>query len=411
MIETFETENKFGSGVVKSWAYILDTKTREQAEKVSRVPILDGYMALMPDAHFGYGPPVGSVIKTRQAVMPYAVGVDVGCGMVAMKTHIERGTLAGSEGEILSQIRDQIPSGVGTRHEKPLPAGRDFITEHGWAPGLDNVAVMGAAMSKRHRSEGEVRDELAKKIRLQFGTLGAGNHFVEVCEDREGMVWLLLHSGSRGIGNVLATAHVKRAKALCETEGVALEDKDFAYVYSGSGLFQEYIADMLWAQQYAYSQRAAMMAGLRVAVETAIGGKVGVEEPVNCHHNYAEEIEPGLWLTRKGAINAEKGRLGIIPGSMGAETHIVVGKGCEEAYNTAPHGAGRILARGAARRSLSLDDFKEQMGQRTWLDRDADKLLDEAPQAYKPIAQVMEDSADLVETVSVLSQFVSYKGL
>ena len=407
-MDTFETENEFGSGVVKSWASILDTKTREQAEKVSRVPILDDYMALMPDAHFGYGPPVGSVIKTRQAVMPYAVGVDIGCGMVAMKTHIERGELAGVEGKILGRIRDLIPSGVGTRHDEPIPAAQGFINEHGWAPGLDNVAVMGAAMSKRHSSEGDVRDELTKKIRLQFGTLGAGNHFVEVCEDREGMVWLLLHSGSRGIGNVLATAHVKRAKALCEDENVALEDKDFAYVHVGSGLFHEYIADMLWAQQYAYSQRAAMMTRLKVAVETA--GEIGVDEPVNCHHNYAEEVD-GLWLTRKGAINAEKGRLGIIPGSMGAETHIVVGKGCEEAYNTAPHGAGRILARGAARRNLNLSDFKEQMGQRTWLNRDADKLLDEAPQAYKPIAQVMEDSADLVETVSVLRQFVNYKGL
>ncbi len=408
MMNTFETKNEFGSGIVKSWASILDTKTQEQAEKVSRVPILEGHMALMPDAHFGYGPPVGSVIKTRQAVMPYAVGVDIGCGMIAMKTGIERGALAGVEGRILGYIKEKIPSGVGTRHDKPTSASQDFINEHGWAPGLDNVAVMGAAMNKRHRSEGEVRDELTKKIRLQFGTLGAGNHFVEVCEDRKGMVWLLLHSGSRGIGNVLATAHVKRAKAYCED--VSLEDKDFAYVYAGGGLFDEYIADMLWAQRYAYSQREAMMDRLKFAVEVAVGSEIGVELPVNCHHNYAEEID-GAWLTRKGAINAEKGRLGIIPGSMGAETHIVVGKGCEEAYNTAPHGAGRILARGAARRNLNLDNFKEQMGQRTWLDRDADKLLDEAPDAYKPIAQVMEDSADLVETVSVLNQFVNYKGL
>ena len=408
-MDIFKTKNEFGSGVVKSWASILDTKTREQAEKVSRVPILEGYMALMPDAHFGYGPPVGSVIKTRGAVMPYAVGVDIGCGIIAMKTRTERGKLAGAEGKILGQIRDRIPSGVGTRHDEPIPAAQDFIDQHGWAPGLDNVAVMGAAMNKRHRSEGEVRDELAKKITLQFGTLGAGNHFVEVCEDKEGMVWLLLHSGSRGIGNVLATAHVKRAKALCEN--VALEDRDFAYVYAESELFHEYIADMLWAQQYAYSQREAMMDRLKVAVEAATGTEISVEETVNCHHNYAEEIEPGLWLTRKGAINAEKGRLGIIPGSMGAETHIVMGKGCEEAYNTAPHGAGRVLARGAARRNLNLEDFKQQMAGRTWLDRDAEKLLDEAPQAYKPIAQIMEDSADLVETVAVLNQFVNYKGL
>ncbi|KKL54990.1 hypothetical protein LCGC14_2259920, partial [marine sediment metagenome] len=188
-------------------------------------------------------------------------------------------------------------------------------------------------------------------------------------------------------------------------EDVELEDRDFAYVYAGGGLFDEYIADMLWAQQYAYFQREAMMDRLR----DVVGGET--EEPVNCHHNYAEEIEPGLWLTRKGAINAEKGRLGIIPGSMGAETHIVMGKGCEEAYNTAPHGAGRVLSRGSARRTLNVDDFKKEMGPRTWLDRDAEKLLDEAPKSYKPIAQVMEDSADLVETISVLSQFVNFKGL
>ena len=396
MVETFKTENEFGCGEVRSWASLLDENCRLQAEAISRVPIIEGYLALMPDAHFGFGPPVGSAIKTRDAVMPYAVGVDIGCGMIAVKTDIEREALRGHENRILGNIRKYIPSGVGTSHDKPLEASEDFFYEMGEPPHAE-LCVKGEQSARA-------------TARIQFGTLGAGNHFVEVCEDQDGIVWLLLHSGSRGIGNQLATAHVKVAQGVCEQDGFPLENREFAFVGRGTIPYNAYLSSMLWCQAYAYAQREAMMEGLcqAVADEYLV---FNCEPAINCHHNYAEELEPGLWLTRKGAIDASGGKMGIIPGSMGAATYIVRGKGNAESYNTSPHGAGRLLGRNVAKKTLDLEAFKAQMAGRTWLDRDAKELLDEAPSAYKPIETVMADSADLVEPVAVLSQFINYKGL
>jgi RNA-splicing ligase RtcB len=390
----YKTENAFGAGEVKSWASIIDDATLEQAQKISRVPVVEGYLALMPDAHYGFGPPVGSALVTRDAVMPYAVGVDIGCGMIAVETDLTRGKLRGHEHAILRNIRELIPSGVGKNHDEPLPQAERFVKDNGLPQGL---SLLGE----------NARD----KILLQFGTLGAGNHFVEVCEDAGGTVWLLLHSGSRGIGNMLATEHVAQAKLLCQAEGIPLEDRDFAYFHAVTREAEAYLADMLWAQAYAYSQREAMMDNLIEAVSIVGGRDWNIKQRINCHHNYAEQRPDGSWLTRKGAIDASEGKLGIIPGSMGAATYIVRGKGNVESYNTSPHGAGRILGRKQAKRELDVHEFKKQMEGRTWLDRDAKALLDEAPSAYKPIETVIEDSADLVEPVTVLGQFINYKGL
>ncbi len=410
-VDVWATSNEHGDGLVISWASIIDENTRKQAEAMSRCSVLEGHLALMPDAHFGYGPPVGAAMKTRNAIIPYAVGVDIGCGMIAAKTDLERGDLRGVEGKILGAIRESIPSGVGVNHSNPTDDAERFIKRNGLPPGLSDSHVMKAAMQKRHVYEGEVSAWLEAKAKLQFGTLGAGNHFVEVSLSDDGAVWLVLHSGSRGIGNVLATAHSKLAKASCERARIILEDKDFAYFTVGSPSFDAYIQDMLWCQRYAWYQREAMMRQLVWATANAAGRKISIAHTINCHHNYAEEIEPGTWLTRKGAINAELGCLGVIPGSMGAATHIVRGLGCAEALNTSPHGAGRVKSRGAARRELDVEAFKKQMEGRTWLDRDAEKLIDEAPDAYKPIEVVMEDSRELVESVTVMSQFINYKGL
>jgi tRNA-splicing ligase RtcB len=281
-----------------------------------------------------------------------------------------------------------------------------FIDEEGLPRGIQPDSRL---MRKGERLAKDFTS-LSDRLGIQFGTLGSGNHFVEVCEDTEGAVWLLLHSGSRGIGNILATAHVNEAKAFCKDNGIEVESDEFSYVVEGTRQFRAYIDDMLWCQRYAYAQREAMMDNLIEAVEHEIGS-FEMGERINTHHNYAEEIEPGTWLTRKGAIDASLGRLGIIPGSMGAATYIVRGKGESESYNTSPHGAGRILGRGEARRTLDLAEFKAQMGERTWLDRDAEALLDEAPSAYKPIEQVITDSESLIEPVTVLSQFINYKGL
>ena len=407
MTETFMTENEFGRGEVRSWASLLDDNCREQAEAISRVPVVRGHLALMPDAHFGFGPPVGSALVTEHAVMPYAVGVDIGCGMIAVKTDLPRDRFSEADSRlVLGQIRELIPSGVGQGHQSVLPQAERFFEQHGPPPGVGGDSTLRTKQGLLSKN----RTSLVDRARIQFGTLGSGNHFVEVCEDREGVVWLLLHSGSRGVGNILATAHVQEAQAFDEEHGIALENREFAYVMSGTRQFRAYLDDMLWAQQYAFQQREAMMDGLIEAVRRVIGA-FQVEPAINCHHNYAEEIEPDTWLVRKGAINAEAGRLGIIPGSMGAATYIVRGKGEAESYMTSPHGAGRLLGRGQARRELDLEQFKQQMEGRTWLDRDAEKLLDEAPSAYKPIETVIEDSADLIEPVNVLSQFINYKGL
>jgi tRNA-splicing ligase RtcB len=400
VIEEIVTENDHGAGVVKSWASIIDDNTRGQAALISRSNIVEGHLALMPDAHFGYGPPVGTALRTRDGVMPYAVGVDIGCGMIAAETTLKREQLTGHEGAILEAIRDLIPSGVGRGHGgESLNAADAFVEEHGFPRGLESGAFDG----------GRVK-QMRKKVKPQFGTLGAGNHFVEVCEDDEGTVWLLLHSGSRGIGNMLATGHQKRALSFCGEKKIPLEHKDMAYFPMGSAGADIYLLDMVWAQEYAFKQREAMMDNLIVAVEMSIDNW-DIVERINCHHNYAELQEDGAWLTRKGAIDASEGVPGIIPGSMGAATYIVRGKGNEQAYRTSPHGAGRVLSRNAARRTLSEDEFRRQMEGRTWLDRDAARLLDEAPSAYKPIEQVMKDSEDLVETVAILSQFINYKGL
>jgi tRNA-splicing ligase RtcB (3'-phosphate/5'-hydroxy nucleic acid ligase) len=364
MIQTIATENEYGKGTVKSWASIIDDATMRQAERISRLPIIEGYLALMPDAHFGFGPPVGSALKTKKAVMPYAVGVDIGCGMIAVQTDLQRNDFVGKEGRVLHNIRELIPSGVGTSHKRPLRQARQFIADNGFPAGIDDAARAG-------RSQ-----DLRNKALIQFGTLGAGNHFVEVCEDARWQVWLLLHSGSRGIGNLLATSHVHVAKDVCAVEGIALEDKDFAYLMAGTKEAGAYLQDMLWAQRYAYAQREAMMDSLMEAVSLELGSDWSEVQRINCHHNYAERLDDGSWITRKGAIDASEGKMGIIPGSMGAATYIVRGRGNDEAYATSPHGAGRVMGRNHARKTLSTDEFRKQMAGKTWLERDAQKLLD-----------------------------------
>lgn len=399
MIALYETQNEYGKGTVKSWASIIDEATKSQAERISRVPIIEGYLALMPDAHFGFGPPVGSALKTKAAVMPYAVGVDIGCGMIAVETDLERDAFRGAEGHILGHIRELIPSGVGTSHKRALDQARRFTDANGFPAGIDHLKLSTRGGDLRH------------KALIQFGTLGAGNHFVEVCDDARGRVWLLLHSGSRGIGNLLATAHVAVAKDFCALNGIALEDRDFAYLPSETAEADAYLEDMLWAQHYAYAQREAMMDSLMQAVSRELGSDWREAQRINCHHNYAEKLADGHWITRKGAIDASEGKMGIIPGSMGAATYIVRGRGNVEAYCTSPHGAGRVMGRNQARKTLTEADFRAQMKGKTWLDRDAVQLLDEAPSAYKPIEQVIADSADLVDPVMVLGQFINYKGL
>jgi len=392
MTDRFETENEFGAGVVMSWASLLDTNAREQAERTSRSSRVAGHVALMPDAHPGMGATVGSVIKTANSIIPAAVGVDIGCGMIAVRTDLERGRLTVEQcRRILGRIRDTVPSGFGKGNAEIQPEARAFVQEHGWSAGV------------------EARPELQQRAVSQFSSLGDGNHFAEVAEDGEGNVWAIVHSGSRGVGNVLAVHHTRVAKDFCEANDLTLEDQDLAYLLEGTPEFDAYIGDMLWAQEYAYWQRDAMMTRVLAAVEAEAA--FSEVERINCHHNYAEEIGAGTWLTRKGAIDANTDKRGIIPGSMGAATYVVSGRGNAEAYWSSPHGAGRVLSRGAARRELDVETFRAQMDGKVWQDRNADDLIDEAPSSYKPIETVMADAADLVEPTAVLSQFINYKGI
>ena len=390
-MRVIKTENDYGSGVVHNYASILDDGTLRQSQSIARSPIVKEFVGLMPDAHIGRGACIGAAIVTEGGILPAAVGVDIGCGVIAVKTDIREDEIPQEKrGPVLGAIRESVPAGVWQGHSVHTDAWTKFHDEFGDPPTPEERVI--------------------ERMARQFGTLGSGNHFAEISVDTEGWVWALVHSGSRGPGNLLAQRHINAAVELCKAEGIEVEDRDLSYLPTGTAQFDAYIADMLWAQAYAFNQRRAMAQSLLAALETRVRPFEVVSE-TNCHHNYSEKLDDVRWLSRKGAINAEEGRPGVIPGSMGAETHIVVGKGEPDSHRTAPHGAGRQRSRGQAKRELDLDEFRKQMEGRTWQDRDAEKLLDEAPEAYKPIDVVMSDAADLVESTAVLRAIINYKGV
>lgn len=371
----------------------IEQATIDQARKAARLPIIAGHVALMPDAHIGIGATIGSVIPTQNAVIPSAVGVDIGCGMVAVRIDVREEQLPDDLRPLLRQLEHSVPAGVGKGHNRIAQEAEDWLDAH--PPRL------------------ELSDKQVRTTLEQFGTLGSGNHFLEVAIDEMGLAWIVLHSGSRGIGNQLATAHITKAKKDMARAMIELEDRDLAYFVQGTHDFDAYIADMHWAQDYAMANRAAMVdAATNVFVRFLGFGRE--TQRVNCHHNFAaRERHEGkeIWVTRKGAIKAAKGDLGIIPGSMGARTFIVRGKGNELSYTSCSHGAGRKMSRGQARKQITEEKLRAQMKGRVWLDDQARLLLDEGPDAYKDIEQVMGEQADLVEIVHELHGIVNYKGL
>ncbi len=374
-----------------SWASDLDDKTLEQARRTANLPFVDGHVALMPDAHYGMGATIGSVIPTTGAVVPAAVGVDIGCGMIAAQTSLTANDLPDKLGPLHGAIRRAVPAGVGKGHEG------------------DNAMPVDLAATALSIN---LTEKQTNKAHNQFGSLGSGNHFVEVCLDEADRVWVVLHSGSRGIGNELAMQHIECARGLMKSHFIELEDRDLAYLVEGTPEFDAYINAMLWAQTYAYGSRQRMMdAVLRELF--AFVGHGSVVDTVNTHHNFTErEHHDGhdVWLTRKGAIRARVGDRGVIPGSMATGTYIVSGLGNAASYNSCSHGAGRRLSRTAARKTLSVDSLNEAMAGKTWDERSAEALLDEHPDSYKDIAQVMADQADLVTIDHTLTQILNYKG-
>jgi tRNA-splicing ligase RtcB len=319
------------------------------------------------------------------------VGVDIGCGMIATRTSLTAEDLPHSLDALMPLVEKRIPAGVGKGHED---------------------SSIDRALDALGRPHTELTAKQAHTVSVQFGTLGSGNHFVEVCLDERNRVWTVLHSGSRGIGNQLATKHIVDAKNMMERQAIALEDPAMAYLVQGTPEFTAYIEDMLWAQAYAMASRARMNVVLNNALFSIVK-KGEMVQTINCHHNFAQREKhfgTELWITRKGAIKADRGDDGVIPGSMGTQSYIVRGLGNPESYNSCSHGAGRRMSRGQARRELTARSLKEAMRGRTWNASRAAALVDEHPKAYKSIDKVMADQRDLVEITHTLHQVFNYKG-
>ena len=379
-----------------SWASILEPATREQAERTASMPFIYPHLALMPDAHLGKGATVGSVIPTLGAIIPAAVGVDIGCGMHAVRTGLVAEDVR-RRGE-LGKLRELIENRI------PLSAGK-YNTQLFSAETQARIAELEA------RDGADSAEAIAPNWRLQLGSLGSGNHFIEVSLDEADQLWLFLHSGSRGVGNKLASKHIKVARDQCERRWIALPDPDLAYLVEGEPEFWAYIRDLRWAQQFALLNRQEMMHRVMESVRDWYGGDVRGLETVQCHHNYTEQeshFGKKVWLSRKGAIDASDGKPGLIPGSMGTRSYVVVGKGNRLALNSSPHGAGREYSRSAARKTFTRAQLDDAMTGIEW--RRSDAFLDEIPAAYKDIDVVMTDAADLVEIRHTLRQIVNVKG-
>jgi tRNA-splicing ligase RtcB len=368
----------------------IGEETIRQAERTARLAFVREPLALMPDAHVGIGATVGSVAFMEGAIVPAAVGVDIGCGMIAARTNLVASQLPDDLAPLLDLISARIPAGVGEGHAE-VQAG---------------VAKLGLPAS-------ELSQRDAIKIGRQFGSLGSGNHFVELCLDEGDGVWLVLHSGSRGIGNALAERHIKAARAEMKRHLVHLEDPDLAYVVEGTPEFEAYVSDMLWSQRYAAANREAMMTAALRSLAEVTGGLGRELERINCHHNFAvKERHRGRegWVVRKGAIRARAGDRGVIPGSMGTSSFVVTGLGNEASFESSSHGAGRRLSRSSARRQLSAESLGSAMAGKTWLSSKAEHLVDEHPLAYKDVEAVMAAQADLVRVDHRLVQVLNYKG-
>ena len=403
----YELMEQTGGVPVTMWTrgVPVEDEARRQLSQLARLPVVWPHVAAMPDVHVGIGATVGSVVPTRHAIIPAAVGVDIGCGMIATRTSLMATDLPDSLAGVRAEIEKAVPHGRTTQR-----GGRD---KGAWNEPPRTVESAWSGLDKDFRRLCELHPNLRKTNNLHhLGTLGTGNHFVELCLDEAERVWMMLHSGSRGVGNAIGTHFIELAQADMRQHVANLPHRDLAYFQEGSRHFDDYVFAVDWAQRFARENRAIMIKNALHALGRAIPKRFTVEDhAVNCHHNYVQKethFGEQLFVTRKGAVSARKGELGIIPGSMGAKSFIVRGLGNEEALCSCSHGAGRVMSRTRAKQLISLDDHVKATAH-VECRKDSD-VIDESPAAYKPIDQVMAAQSDLVEIVHTLRQVVCVKG-
>ena len=381
----------------------VEAEAVKQLTNAARLPIVFKHIAAMPDVHVGIGATVGSVIPTRKAIIPAAVGVDIGCGMMAAKTTLRAEDLPDNLAPLRAAIERAVPHGRKPGPRDPGAWGKiPGSVDTAWGTLADDFTALCRNYPKLEKTN----------HRNHLGTLGTGNHFIEVCLDEEGAVWFMLHSGSRGVGNAIGTMFIELAKQDAIRNNANLPDRDLAYFEEGARYFGDYVRAVGWAQKFAATNRELMMKRVIEAAKTVIRKPFQSHiEAVNCHHNYVQQethFGERVYVTRKGAVSAKKGQLGIIPGSMGARSYIVRGKGHPESFDSCSHGAGRVLSRGEAKRRFTLADHRAATeGVECRKDKD---VIDETPPAYKDIDAVMAAQADLVEVVHTLKQVVCVKG-
>lgn len=383
----------------------VEDEARKQLANAAKLPIVFKHIAAMPDVHVGIGATVGSVIPTLKAIIPAAVGVDIGCGMMACKTTLRADDLPDNLGPLRAAIEQAVPHGSVPKHRGRDPGSWEnppMLVDQVWATLVDEFNAL-CELHPRLKNTNN---------RKHLGTLGTGNHFIEVCLDEDGAVWLMLHSGSRGVGNAIGTHFIDLAKKDAERNQRNLPDKDLAYFEEGAQYFGDYVRGVSWAQRFAARNREVMMANLLATVRKVIPKPFESHvEAVNCHHNYVQQerhFGENVFLTRKGAVSAKRGELGIIPGSMGARSYIVRGLGNPESFESCSHGAGRVMSRTKAKKMFTVAD-QVQATAGVECRKDAE-VIDEIPMAYKDIDAVMAAQGDLVEVVHTLKQVVCVKG-
>jgi len=379
----------------------IEPEAMGQIENTASMPFIFKHVAVMPDTHYGKGSTVGTVLATKGAVIPAAVGVDIGCGMIAVKTNLtkEQLEIVGLN-KIRKGIEQRIPMSAGHFNTKISESMQEKITE------LENL-VDGEDMDKKFGTN---------NWRFQLGTLGGGNHFIEICLDEKDTVWVTLHSGSRGIGNKIGMYFISEAQKLCKQMMISLPDTDLAFLPENTPLFEEYIKYMRWAQHFALLNREEMMDRVLTELSYDIFSENGYQkdfelERINCHHNFTQQenhFGENIWITRKGAIQAREKDKGMIPGSMGSKSYIVSGLANKMSFNSAPHGAGRRMSRKKASAQFTLEDLEKAM---IGIEhRSSEVLIDEIPQAYKNIDEVMENAKELVKIEATLKQILNVKG-